>query len=435
MKRKIAAVLMADVAGPGQMPDAAVETARAVIRDAVSRGGGRMLAHPGAAPVSEFQSAVEAVRAAVDVQATLRGRNKALPAAEQFAFKIAIAIGEILDGDGNIPEETSASVTRLIALATPGGVCISRSVRDAVVSKLKLSVLDLTIEGVRPEPEPPTQVKRVAPPSKRRVFGLPAGVATVPVVSLGAAGLVGLGAALAFLIPGRAPEPPVDTPHAAVQIDTPKAKDKAAPSGGTLEFKPAYAPDPAAVLTARRMLPQAWKDCRTGSADTAVAACKLLLDSGIAKGEELADIHLSNGKAFRERHELDKALEAFSAAIAAAPAPVSYSLRGTVHYDKGNWDKAIADYSDAIRLDPANGEAFNNRAWTFYRAGRSAEALTDADRAVRLLAKEAYVWDTRAHIHAALGNRDAAIGDFRSALAIDPSNAASKAGLASLGAK
>ena len=162
-------------------------------------------------------------------------------------------------------------------------------------------------------------------------------------------------------------------------------------------------------------------------------ACKTVIDSGLAKGEELAELHVFNGKALRERRELDKALEALSAAITLKPTPAAYSLRGMVHYDKGNWDKAISDYSEAIRLDTSNGEAFNNRAWTYYRTGRSDKALSDADAAVRLLSKQAYVWDTRAHIHAALGNREAAISDFRAALAIDPGNAESKAGLAKLG--
>ncbi|MGE0022568.1 MAG: tetratricopeptide repeat protein [Hyphomicrobium sp.] len=430
MKRRIAAVLMADVAGPA--------ATAGLVRDAVQRGGGRMLSNGDGPPLAEFQSAVEAVRAAVDVLETLRMRNKGQPAEERASFKVGITIGEVIDG-AELPDETRADVIRLTKLAGPRSVCVSRAVREAVAGKLKLRALDVTVEGVLPD-DPPTVAERVQPPPKpppasarSRFAGsaLPWAVAAVACVA----------AVLMYVLaPGHTPAPPRTAAPEQAALSPPPAepddtqtKITPAPSSGKLEFKPAYAPDPATVLTARRMLPQAWRDCTKGSADKAVAACKLLLDSGIPKGAELAAIHLSDGKALRERHELDKATQAFGAAIAAEPSAEAFSLRGTVHFDKGDWQRAIADYTDAIRLEPRNGEAYNNRAWTYYRAERHTEALADADKAVELLGKEAYVWDTRAHIHASLGNRDAAISDFRAALAIDPANAASKAGLASLG--
>jgi tetratricopeptide (TPR) repeat protein len=304
------------------------------------------------------------------------------------------------------------------------------------VSKLKLHALDLTVEGERPEATSQHALVNHQKVAARKGW-LPVTRDDVVRNAMPVAALAFSVAAIALWFTDRpAPPPAAETPRVTTLAAPPGAehKPKTKPAGGTLEFKPALAPDPALVLTARRMLPQAWRECHGASADKAVEACKLLLDSGIAKGDELAEIHLSNGKALRDRHELDKALEAFSASLALAPTSAAFSLRGNVHYDKSNWDKAIADYSDTIRLDPQNGEAFNNRAWTYYRAGRQAEALEDANNAVRLLAKEAYVWDTRGHVNAKLGNRDAAIKDFRAALAIDPANNASKDGLASLGA-
>lgn len=439
MKRKIAAVLMGDIAGQSADAPAAghvrLDAGYAVIHGILARGGGRVIGRAGAAPIAEFQSAVDAVRAAVEVQATLRARNKATPPADQLDFRLGIAIAEVFDGDGGVPDETLDAVTRLVGLANPGGVCISRSVRDAVVSKLRLHMLDVTIEGARPDPEPPaSQIKSA---TRTGVLArLQSSFATSPRLPWAAAALACGVAGIAVWLPARDTDqasPPAGAPKAITILQAADSDAKAG-TGGTLKFMPAHAPDPSVVLTARRMLPQAWKECHQGSADKAVAGCKLLLDSGIAKGAELAEIHLANGKALRDRHELNKALEAFAASIALAPTAPAFSLRGTVHYDNSDWDKAIADYSEAIRLDPANGEVFNNRAWTYYRAGRYPEALADADVAVRILAKEAYAWDTRAHIHAKLGNRAAAVSDFRAALAIDPSNATSKDGLTTLGA-
>lgn len=442
MKRKIAAILMADLAAPepahageAPAPDARLDDAQAVVARAVARGGGRMLAHAGAAQLAEFQSAVEAVRAAVDMQATLGARNRARTPDGQLAFRLAIAIGEVADGGDDVPDETLEAAARLVGLAAPGGVCISHSVRDAVVSKLKLHMLDVTVEGARPDAEPaPARGSRGARRLQDALLRLLAGVRAAPRKSAAAAAVAALALAAVVGSPAPAPEPlkPADTPRVTTPVPAAETKAAARPAG-TLEFMPAHAPDPSQVLTARRLLPQAWKDCHEAGADEAVAACKLLLDSGIAKDGELADIHVANGKALRDRGELDKALASLDTAVRLAPTSAAYGLRGTIHYDRDNLDRAVADYSEAIRLDPANGEAFNNRAWTHYRAGRPAEALADADVAVRLLAKEAYVWDTRAHIHAKLGNREAAISDFRAALAIDPKHAASRDGLASLG--
>ena len=425
-----------------------LDSYRAVIRDVVTHGGGEMLAADGEdALVAAFQSAVAVMRAAVDMQETLRARNKALSLSERMDVRIGIAIAEVPAGEGDVPPETLAAVRALVDLAAPSGLCVSQSLREAVAGKLHLAFQPVAPDGKALDGLSPATyrvaVERVEP-SRRKWVRPDLKVAPKHMATVAAALMI---SALAWLILPRsepAPAPSVDvtaeagiplpvSPAAAVIAPSPSPATSGARPGGTLVFKPAHAPDPSAVLSAKKMLPNAWRDCEGGDAGKAVEGCQLLIDSGLAQGAELAELHLRQGKALRDRGDFDRALASMTTALSIAPTPAAYALRGTVQYKKQNWDAAIADYSEAIRRDARNGEALNNRAWTYYRMGRASEALPDADAAVRLLARQAYAWDTRAHIHAALGNREAAIRDFRAALAIDPAYADSKAGLAKLG--
>lgn len=464
MKRRIAAVLMADAAGLARAlaedePAAVQRVAdhRAVIEDIVRHGGGRVLPAVGEALLAVFQSAVQAVRAAVEVQETLRARNRALSLAERLDYRLAITIGEVADdgeGGGEVSPETLAGAAHLVSRAAPGGVCISRSVREAVANKITLKFHDMTVDGTAADMDTPSTYRVASehpePPARRPGGWAARARAPGALAAAAVAGLVLAGAlAVAVWPTARAPTAPpvaaVEAPLGELTVLSPQAPGEAAvprpretlvkpaPGSGRIEFLPGHAPDPSAVLTARRMMPKAWSECRAARGTTAVTACKTLLDSGIPKDGELAEIQLWNGQALRDGKQLDKAIEAYTASLAAKQTAAAYAARGTAHYDKGSWDPAIADYSSAIRLDATNGEAFNNRAWTFYRAGRARDALADADAAVRLLAKTAYVWDTRAHIHAELGNREAAIRDFRAALTLDPEIDTSKKGLARLG--
>ncbi len=474
MKRKIAAVLMADAAAFPRLlaEDAAGARVRLAahhetIQTVVRRSGGRIVKVLGEAVVAEFTSAVDAVRAAIEMQESLRARSRDVPLPQKLEFKVGITIGEV--GESDVAGDTLAVASRLVSLAAPGGLCVSRSVREAILSKLKLKFQDMTAEGAPPAGEPPSPY-RVATDQPAAVtasplafglklprFSLPALAALFLIAAGGYLLFEGTGHKAATTVadvrevlerPAQASSPSTAPPASDAKPQAPDAKPSAdaekstKPPSGVIEFRPALtapksdpekAPSPASVLTAARMMPNAWKDCHEGNAEAALAGCKTLLDSGIPKDGELADIHIQYGKALRERNELAKAVESFTAAIAAKPLAEAYSQRGTVYYDMSKWDRAIADYTDALRLNPKHGESFNNRAWTYYRTGRVAEALADADAAVRLLGKEAYVWDTRGHINAALGNRDAAIRDFRAALAIDPKYADSRDGLAKLG--
>ena len=109
MKRKIAAIMAADIAGYSKLVAEDEEETlrrlasyRAVFEDFISRFSGRIFNTAGDAVLAEFQSSVEAVRCAIDVQESLRTRNLAYPASRQMSFRIGITVGDVVERDGDL---------------------------------------------------------------------------------------------------------------------------------------------------------------------------------------------------------------------------------------------------------------------------------------------------------------------------------------------
>src|SRR5437016_10928220 len=102
MKRKIAAILAADIEGYSRLVAEDEEETlrrlasyRAVIDDFIVKASGRVFNTAGDAVLAEFPSAVEAVRCSIDIQESLRTRNRAYPASRVMAFRIGITIGDV----------------------------------------------------------------------------------------------------------------------------------------------------------------------------------------------------------------------------------------------------------------------------------------------------------------------------------------------------
>ncbi len=97
---------------------------------------------------------------------------------------------------------------------------------------------------------------------------------------------------------------------------------------------------------------------------------------------------------------------------------LSLNRRGLAYYRKGEYERAIADLDEAIRLSPNYRNAYNSRAWVLLKAGRLEEAKRDADKAVAF-APTSDNLDTRGHILLALGEVQAALDDFNAALSMN----------------
>ncbi|WP_027257920.1 adenylate/guanylate cyclase domain-containing protein [Leisingera aquimarina] len=114
-----------------------------VINPLLTKFGGRLVNTAGDSMLIEFTSAVEAVRFATGFQTKIGEFNNELPAAERMLHRIGINAGDVVeDGDDLLGDGVNVAA-RLEALAPPGGIIISRSVRDQVRDRLSFRLQDL----------------------------------------------------------------------------------------------------------------------------------------------------------------------------------------------------------------------------------------------------------------------------------------------------
>ncbi|WP_128928963.1 adenylate/guanylate cyclase domain-containing protein [Bradyrhizobium guangxiense] len=161
MKRKIAAIFAADIAGYSRLVAEDEEETlrrlasyREVVDDFIAKVGGRIFNTAGDAVLAEFPSAVDAVRCAIDIQESLRTRNMAYPPSRQMSFRIGITIGDVVERDGDLLGDGVNIAARLEGLAEVGGICVSRAVHEQVANKLSVQFADIGAQEVKNIPTP-----------------------------------------------------------------------------------------------------------------------------------------------------------------------------------------------------------------------------------------------------------------------------------------
>jgi class 3 adenylate cyclase len=159
VKRKIAAILAADVAGYSRLVAEDEEESlrrlamhRAVFDDFVVRWGGRIFSTAGDGALAEFPSSVDAVRCAVDIQESIRARNLAYPQSRQMLYRIGITVADVVEREGDLLGDGVNIAARLGGIAVPGGTCVSRAVYEQVANKLSVKFDDLGQQHVKNMP-------------------------------------------------------------------------------------------------------------------------------------------------------------------------------------------------------------------------------------------------------------------------------------------
>jgi TolB-like protein/class 3 adenylate cyclase len=149
-RRRLAAILAADVAGYSRLVgideegtlERLRELRRTVADPKIKEHRGRVVRTTGDGLLVEFASVVDAVRCAVDVQREMALRNADLPPDRRIEFRIGINLGDIIRDGRDVFGDGVNVAARLEALASPGGICVSRVVRDQVRDKLNFGFDD-----------------------------------------------------------------------------------------------------------------------------------------------------------------------------------------------------------------------------------------------------------------------------------------------------
>jgi len=145
IKRKLTAILSADVKGYSRLMGTDEEgtlrtlTAyRDVMTALIQQHQGRVVNAPGDALLAEFESVVDAVKSAAEIQRELTKRNAELPTYRKMEYRIGINLGDVMVEGEAIYGDGINIAARMESLADGGGICISGTTFDHVENKLRL---------------------------------------------------------------------------------------------------------------------------------------------------------------------------------------------------------------------------------------------------------------------------------------------------------
>jgi TolB-like protein len=195
--RRLTAIFAADVAGYSRLTGADEEGThvrlkehlRVLIDPQVAAHRGHIVKNTGDGLLAEFNSVVDAMRCAVDVQRGMAERNSDVPPNNRIEFRIGINVGDIIEDNGDIFGDGVNVAARLEAIAEPGGICVSDDAHRQLRDKLDIVFDDAGEQNLKNIGRP-VRVFRVrdrgAAASQRPTLALPdkPSIAVLPFINM-----------------------------------------------------------------------------------------------------------------------------------------------------------------------------------------------------------------------------------------------------------
>ncbi|MBZ9653659.1 adenylate/guanylate cyclase domain-containing protein [Phyllobacterium lublinensis] len=156
LERKLVAIFAADVEGYSRLMHedeertlATLSSQRAIIDGIIAGLRGEISGTAGDSVLAEFASVVDALHCAISIQQSLNAANKDLSSDARMLWRIGVNVGDVMVKDGGIFGDGVNVASRLEALAEPGGICVTRGVRDHLRDRTGYEFEDLGEHSVK----------------------------------------------------------------------------------------------------------------------------------------------------------------------------------------------------------------------------------------------------------------------------------------------
>jgi tetratricopeptide (TPR) repeat protein len=163
--------------------------------------------------------------------------------------------------------------------------------------------------------------------------------------------------------------------------------------------------------------------CRSADPDTRVAGCTAVILAGQETPENLSAAYEIRGVAYEDKGDYDHAIPDLNESIRLNPRVAdSFYSRGTAYNRKGEFDRAIQDYDEAIRLKPDFEYAYDARGRSYRNRGDYDRAIQDYNNAIRLDSNYAVAYNDRGESYFHKGDYGRALQDDNEAIRLNPNS-------------
>ncbi len=133
-----------------------------------------------------------------------------------------------------------------------------------------------------------------------------------------------------------------------------------------------------------------WDECaQAQDLDGSIAACTRIIRSGAEKGHDFALAFYDRGNAYKAKGDYDRAILDYNQALSIDPNYASvYNNRAVAYHNKGDYDHGIADYNKAIAIDPKHLNSYIGRGDEYLQKKDYDRAIADLNKAIAARSQE-----------------------------------------------